>query len=99
MIAGAGIGGLTAALALARRGLRVTLFDQMEKLVEAGAGIQLAPNAARVLIALGLTERLKPSIVQPSAIRLRSGRSGREIATMPLDAATLERYEFVRQKN
>jgi len=92
LIAGAGIGGLTAALALARRGLRVTLFDQMEKLVEAGAGIQLAPNAARVLIALGLTERLKPSIVQPSAIRLRSGRSGREIATMPLDAATLERY-------
>ena len=70
----------------------MTLFDQMEKLVEAGAGIQLAPNATRVLVALGLAERLKPSIVQPLAIRLRSGRSGREIATMPLDAATLERY-------
>jgi salicylate hydroxylase len=92
LIAGAGIGGLTAALALARRGHRVTLFDQMEKLEEAGAGIQLAPNATRNLVALGLADRLKSTIVQPSAIRLRSGPSGREIATMPLDAATLERY-------
>jgi 2-polyprenyl-6-methoxyphenol hydroxylase-like FAD-dependent oxidoreductase len=92
LIAGAGIGGLTAALTLARRGFRVTLFDQMEKLVEAGAGIQLAPNATQVLVALGLAERLKPTIVQPSAIRLRSGPSGREIAAMPLDAAMLERY-------
>lgn len=92
LVAGAGIGGLTAALELARRGLRVTLFDQMEKLEEAGAGIQLAPNATRILIELGLAERLKPTIVQPAAIRLRSGTSGREIATMPLDAATLGRY-------
>jgi salicylate hydroxylase len=92
LIAGAGIGGLTAALALARRGLRVTLFDQVEKLEEAGAGIQLAPNATRILIALGLAERLEPAIVQPSAIRLRSGSSGREIAAMPLDAAMLGRY-------
>jgi salicylate hydroxylase len=92
LIAGAGIGGLTAALELARRGLRVTLFDQMEKLEEAGAGIQLAPNATRILVELGLAERLKSTIVQPSAIRLRSGTSGREIATMPLDAATLEHY-------
>jgi salicylate hydroxylase len=92
LIAGAGIGGLTAALALAREGIEVTLFDQVEKLEEVGAGIQLSPNATRVLVALGLAERLKPAIVQPSAIRLRSGPSGREIVAMPLDAATLERY-------
>ena len=92
MIAGAGIGGLTTALALAREGFRVTLFDQMEKLEEAGAGIQLAPNATRILAALGLAERLNAMIVQPAAIRLRSGRSGREIATMRLDSATLHRY-------
>jgi salicylate hydroxylase len=92
LIAGAGIGGLTAALALARRGINVTLFEQTEKLAEAGAGIQLSPNATRVLIALGLAERLKPAIVQPSAIRLRSGSSGREIAAMRLDGVTLERY-------
>jgi salicylate hydroxylase len=92
LIAGAGIGGLTAALALARLGLRVTLFDQVAKLEEAGAGIQLAPNATRILVALGLAERLKATIVQPSAIRLRSGPSGREIATMGLDTAVLHRY-------
>jgi salicylate hydroxylase len=91
-IAGAGIGGLAAALALARRGIGVTLFEHTEKLEEAGAGIQLPPNATRVLVALGLAERLETAIVRPSAIRLRSGPSGREIAVMPLDAATLEHY-------
>jgi salicylate hydroxylase len=92
MIAGAGIGGLTAALALAQQGFRVMLFDQAEKLEEAGAGIQLAPNATRILTGLGLAGRLEASIVRPFAIRLRSGASGREIAVMPLDGAALESY-------
>jgi salicylate hydroxylase len=92
LIAGAGIGGLTAALALGRRGIGVTLFEQAEKLAEAGAGIQLSPNATRVLIALGLAERLNAVIVEPSAIRVRSAATGREIATMRLGAAMLERY-------
>jgi len=92
VIAGAGIGGLTAALALARQGIRVTLFDQAKQLEEAGAGIQLSPNAARVLTALGLAGRLEPAIVEPAAIRSRSGRSGRDIATIPLGATTLARY-------
>ena len=60
IIAGAGIGGLTAALALAQRGFRVAVFEQAERLEEAGAGIQLSPNASRILIALGLGERLQP---------------------------------------
>jgi salicylate hydroxylase len=45
MIAGAGIGGLTAALAIAQRGLSVAVFDQAQRLEEVGAGIQLSPNA------------------------------------------------------
>ena len=45
IVAGAGIAGLTAALALARAGIRVTVFEQAEKLEEAGAGLQLSPNA------------------------------------------------------
>ena len=53
IVAGAGIAGLTAALAMTRAGLRVTLLEQSEKLEETGAGIQLSPNATRVLIALG----------------------------------------------
>jgi salicylate hydroxylase len=92
LIAGAGIGGLTAALALGHRGIGVTLLEQAEKLEEAGAGIQLSPNATRVLVNLGLAERLSAAIVEPSAIRVRSAPSGRDIATMRLGAAMLERY-------
>lgn len=86
LIAGAGIGGLTAALALARQGAAVTLFEQAEHLEETGAGIQLAPNATGVLLGLGLAGRLAPAIVAPRAIRLRAARSGSDIAVMPLAA-------------
>jgi salicylate hydroxylase len=86
IIAGAGIGGLTAALAIARQGIPVTLFDQASLLEEIGAGIQLSPNATRVLIALGLAERLAPAIVEPSSVRLRAAGSGRDVAVMPLGA-------------
>jgi salicylate hydroxylase len=92
LIAGAGIGGLTTALALARRGTAVTLLDQADRLEEAGAGIQLSPNATHILAALGLADRLAAMIVAPSAIRLRAGHSGRDIATIPLGAAAQQRY-------
>jgi salicylate hydroxylase len=92
LVVGAGIGGLTAALALARKGIAVALFDQAERLEEAGAGIQLSPNATRILVALGLAGRLAPAIVVPAAIRLRAGRTGRDIATIPLGAVAQERY-------
>ncbi len=86
IVAGAGIAGLTAALALTRAGLRVTLLEQAAKLEETGAGIQLSPNATRVLIALGLRERLQASVMAPQAIRVMAGGSGREITRIPLDA-------------
>jgi salicylate hydroxylase len=70
IIAGAGIGGLTAALAIAQRGSRVAVFDQAERLEEAGAGIQLSPNASRVLLALGLGERLRHHAVVPEELRV-----------------------------
>jgi len=84
ILAGAGIGGLTAALALARRGFRVLVLEQTERLQETGAGLQLSPNAARVLIGLGLEDRLKANVVAPRAIRVRSARSGRDIACLPV---------------
>jgi len=92
LIAGAGIGGLTAALAIARQGLPITLFDQAERLEEAGAGIQLSPNATRVLIALGVADHIKPAVVVPEAVRLRAGGSGRDIAIMPLGAQVARRH-------
>jgi salicylate hydroxylase len=91
IVAGAGIGGLTAALALARGGFRVTVLEQAERLAETGAGIQLSPNATRCLIELGLGERLKPHVIAPAALRVLAGHNGREIVRMPLGAAE-ERY-------
>ena len=54
IVAGAGIGGLTVALTLANAGFRVIVLEQAERLEEAGAGLQLSPNAARILVSLGL---------------------------------------------
>jgi salicylate hydroxylase len=82
------VGGLAAALALARRGIPATVFERAERLEETGAGIQLSPNATRILIDLGLESLLAPAIVAPTAIRLRAARSGRDIAVMPLAAMT-----------
>ncbi len=92
IVAGAGIAGLSAALAMARAGLRATVLEQAEKLTEAGAGIQLGPNATRVLIALGLAERLAPHVMTPQAIRVMAGGSGREIVRIPLGATVERRY-------
>jgi 2-polyprenyl-6-methoxyphenol hydroxylase-like FAD-dependent oxidoreductase len=92
IVAGAGIAGLTAALALARAGLRVSVLEQAAKLEETGAGIQLSPNATRVLIALGLRERLAPSVMSPQAIRVMAGGSGREIVRIPLGSDAERRY-------
>ena len=92
IVAGAGIAGLTAALALARAGLRVTVLEQAAELEETGAGIQLSPNASRVLIDLGLRDRLAPSVTMPLAIRVMAGGSGREIVRMPLGADAERHY-------
>ncbi len=92
IIAGAGIGGLTAALALTRAGYRAVVLEQAARLEEAGAGIQLSPNATRVLLDLGLAEKLRPLAVEPQAIRVIQGRSGRDIVRIPLGGAAEQRY-------
>jgi salicylate hydroxylase len=92
IVAGAGIAGLTAALALTRAGIRVTVFEQAEKLEEAGGGLQLSPNGSRVLIALGLRERLASVAVAPQAIRVMAGGSAREIVRISLGEEAERRY-------
>lgn len=92
IVAGAGIAGLTAALALARAGLRASVLEQAPQLQEAGAGLQLGPNATKVLIALGLRDRLLPVALAPQAIRVMNGGSGREIIRIPLGTAIERRY-------
>src|SRR6202035_3510703 len=89
-VAGAGIGGLTASLALAAQGFRVVVIEKAERLEEIGAGVQLSPNASRVLVDLGLQPRLVSRAVTPDAISLMSARGGGEVARLPLgEAATL----------
>ncbi len=92
IIAGAGIGGLTAALALAGRGFRVVLFDQAPELEETGAGIQLSPNATRILLALGLGPRLQRAAIAPEDIRIMAAGSGDEITRIPLGAPVEKRF-------
>ena len=90
IVAGAGIGGLTAALSLAAKGFRVIILEKAERLEEAGAGLQLSPNASRILVDLGLRSRLVPRAVMPEAINIMSARAGGEIARLPLgEAASL----------
>jgi salicylate hydroxylase len=88
-VAGAGIGGLTASLALAKKRFRVVVLEKAEKIEEAGAGLQLSPNASRILVELGLEPRLAGRAVMPESINIMSARAGGEICRLPLgDAAT-----------
>jgi salicylate hydroxylase len=90
-IAGAGIAGLTLSLALAARGFRVVVLEKAARFEEIGAGLQLSPNASRVLVELGLQERLAARAVVPEAISIMSARAGGEIARLPLGEAVSRR--------
>jgi salicylate hydroxylase len=92
IIVGAGIGGLTAALTLSRAGWRVTVLERAATLSEVGAGIQLSPNASRILIDQDLGTQLRAGAVYPDAIRIFSTRSGREVTSLPLGAGFAARY-------
>jgi salicylate hydroxylase len=84
LIAGGGIGGLTAALTCAHFGHDVIVFEQADTLGDVGAGIHIPPNAMKVFRALGIAERIARDAVQPTAIETRMGRSGRTIFSVPL---------------
>jgi salicylate hydroxylase len=88
-VAGAGIGGLTASLALAKKGFRAVVLEKAEKLEETGAGLQLSPNASRILVELGIEPQLAGRAVTPESINIMSARAGGEICRLPLgEAAT-----------
>ncbi|WP_158807945.1 FAD-dependent monooxygenase, partial [Beijerinckia sp. L45] len=87
LIAGAGIGGLTAALALAKADIAVTLIERSTALGEAGAGLQISPNASAILRRLGLLETLRTSAVAPKGIHVREARSAATLSYLPLEAA------------
>ncbi|MCX5127849.1 3-hydroxybenzoate 6-monooxygenase [Streptomyces sp. NBC_00347] len=88
LVAGGGIGGLAAALSLARRGHRVTVLERAEAFTEIGAGIQLAPNAFHALDRLGVGPAVRERAVFTAELRFMDGVTGETVATLPLT----ERY-------
>lgn len=91
-IAGAGIAGLTAALSFVRKGWTVSIYERAELLEEIGAGIQLSPNATRILDRLGVLERLRQQAVQPEAVVLRQAATLAEAARVPLGVWAAHRW-------
>lgn len=91
-IVGAGIAGLTTALALARKGITSHILEQATALDEVGAGLQLSPNASRILADLGLLDALSLRWSEPDHILLASGSSLAPLASVPAGAAARARW-------
>lgn len=92
LIAGAGLGGLTAAAALAASGHRVQVFEQAPQLGEVGAGIQISANAARVLDSIGVLDRVEAVAAAPGEYRFRMFDDGETLQTIPLGDGYRERH-------
>ena len=92
IVVGGGIGGLTTALCLLQRGWQVTVLEAADALEETGAGLQMSPNAMKVLDALGLGPAIGAVAFEPEALELRLGQSGRRIFSIPVADAAKKRW-------
>lgn len=86
--------GLTAALALARKGISSDIIEQAPQLGEVGAGLQLSPNATRVLASLGVLSDLEQHWLEPNAISLVSGKDLRHLASVPAGNFARKRWGY-----
>jgi salicylate hydroxylase len=93
LIAGGGIAGLTAALAFAREGFETIVVERAERLTEIGAGLQLSPNATRILAKLGALDRLLPVSIRPRCVALRDAVSLALLAEVPLGPEAERRWK------
>jgi len=93
VISGAGIAGLTAAIAFARRGFAVRILERAAALEEVGAGLQISPNATRILSRLGVLDIVAPLTVRPEAVVLRDATTLKERARVPLGASAERRWK------
>jgi salicylate hydroxylase len=95
VVVGGGIGGLATALQIARRRLgRVTVLERAEEFGEVGAGLQLAPNASRVLDELGVLEDVRKTAFMPGRLLLRDAISGEEITALRTDQTFVDRFGY-----
>lgn len=92
LIAGAGIAGLAAALALARTGRTVTVLEKRAAAPEEGAGIQIGPNGSRILKELGVARHLSHLIAAPESIHVMDGLTGQGLTRLPLGRTIEERH-------
>ena len=92
LIAGAGIGGLSAAIALARDGTPIQVLERARTHSTHGAGIQLGPNATKILDDWGVLERLSSKAVISEGIAIGDGLTGEHLATVPFGEAARRRY-------
>jgi 3-hydroxybenzoate 6-monooxygenase len=92
LIAGGGIGGLAAAIVLARAGHAVTVMEQAAEFGEIGAGIQLGPNIFRMFDHLGLTEAINQVAYFPPAMGMRDVRTGEQVVRVPMGEAARAAY-------
>jgi 2-polyprenyl-6-methoxyphenol hydroxylase-like FAD-dependent oxidoreductase len=94
LVVGAGIGGLTAALALLRYGFEVVVLEQARELGEIGAGLQLSPNATRALFRLGLQSDLERIASEPAGKQVRLWNTGQAWKLFDLGAVSVETYGY-----
>ena len=94
LIAGAGIGGLTAALALLKHGFEVEVYEQAAALKEVGAGLQLSANGTRVFYALGVGEQLKALSCEAQGKEIRLWNTGETWKLFDLGKVSVERHGF-----
>ncbi|MGH8699894.1 MAG: FAD-dependent monooxygenase [Burkholderiales bacterium] len=94
LIAGGGIGGLAAALALLKRGFDVDVYEQAHEQREVGAGVQLSANGIRVLHELGVHEALRALACEATGKEVRLWNSGQTWKLFDLGAESVERYGF-----
>ena len=92
LIAGAGIGGLVAALALMQRGFTVDIYEQAPELAEVGAGVQIAANGSRVLLALGLGDAMAKVVCEASQKEVRLWNTGQTWKLFDLGRDSIERF-------
>lgn len=92
LIVGGGIGGLATALVLAKSGNDVIVLEKAAQFVEIGAGLQLAPNATRVMTSLGVMDKIRDVGVFPNRLRLKAALTDENLTSLDLGKHFIERY-------